>query len=256
MLFELIIVLSFGVIILIVPTFNMFDGEKQKKVFSNRIGYFLINLPHLIIPIVISKIIVSPLESLKTMAQLNDDSFDILFGGIYCIITGTILLCFIESLKRMIYKKESSFIFQIIYILFLILIYPLSTIYVHLLSDSMNIYFGIIDCFNNLLEQGIFNLFNGIHFYLLQYKIKYNENIKFWKRTIFEYICLMIVSLLTYPLLTLQIKSQKFIQLKSDDLFDGIFYVPFIIFLEIMFKNMFESITKYYFHFKYSNLPL
>jgi len=316
MLFELFIVLSFGLIILIIPTFNLFDGGKQKKYFSNKYTHFLIRLPHIIISIVIPNIIISPLISLRIIEQLsssssiddNDargggDSFNIFSDNIFCIITSTILLCFIKSLKKLnkiilSTKRENKTIFnflniknKLIQFLILILIYPLSTIYVHILLDKKNYYSGITDCFYFLIGNGFTYFFNGIHFYFIRILLeelilkilKFNlyktnnsineeeekeeeeeelkKGIHFWKNIFFESICLLIVSLLTYPLLTIQLNLQMLIQQNLEikinfNLFNGIQYLPFIIFIESLFKNIFESFVKNSFHFKFSNIHL
>jgi hypothetical protein len=137
MFVELFIVLTFGFVILIVPIFNLFDGSKQKKIYTNPIGNIILRIPHSVVSVVIAKTFVSPLESLKTMSQLGDNTYQILTGGIVCIITGNILLCFIESLKvifKLIFKEKNEWTKYIIDIIVLTLLYPLSTVYIHILS--------------------------------------------------------------------------------------------------------------------------
>jgi hypothetical protein len=133
----------------------------------------------------------------------------------------------------------------------------------------MNNFSGIFECWNYLFDLGITTLFKGYSYLfiriiiksvilkLLEFKISKMKENEFWRRTIIEFITTAIIYFITYPLLTLQVKSQKF-QIQKFEfsvLMNGIYFVPLIVLIETIFKNMFESVVKFYFNFKFSELP-
>jgi hypothetical protein len=133
----------------------------------------------------------------------------------------------------------------------------------------MNNFSGIFECWIYLFDIGFTTLFKGYSFFLtrviiksvilklLEFKISTIKENDFWRKTMIEFITTLIIYFITYPLLTLQVKSQKLQiqQFEFSVLMNGIYFVPLIVLIETVFKNMFESVVKFYFNFKFSDLP-
>lgn len=215
----------------------------------------------------VSITVVAPLDVSKIALQLGLGLSGVLTTsqGLLIILKSNFLHLFIVTFKSFFQGLlQGTFFKRISPVLLLLLMYPFMTIRLYLISDFFGIYKSIVECFNFIMEQGVLRFYSGFGYSLIILFISHyfilvvNTRIvgSFWKKTFLEIVYLVVLNLIIHPFYTLMYKSQLNHAISDfRELFGGIWMVPIVIFIEILFKNMFYEIGKSILNVKSSTLP-
>lgn len=231
----------------------MSEAKKQEYLDSPT-WKFLYSYLSNFISLIVSNTVTAPLEISKIGIQIGLSATGILTStqGLLIMIKSNFLQLFIVTFKAFFLKSlQGTKLDRVTWVLGFILVYPLSTMRIFLISDYFGVYKSISEVYNHIIEQGIFRFYHGIFYGIAIIFISrflyglLNIYGGFWKRVFTKILYFSGIHLILHPFYTLQYKSQMNQQIFDyTDIFAGIWLVPFIVFVEVIFSSMFNEIGK------------